>query len=104
MFGKQVLNVNLLYSAPLHIKNTCVALDGAVIMTFKDMEISEFPPRVGSKTLKVDKGKHRLSVTDTNFKLKKEQSFEIKKKMWMDIIIHDDSISIHLLDKQPVYK
>jgi len=104
MLGKQVLNVNLLYSAPLRIKDTRVSLDGAVILNFKDTEISEYPPHVGTKTLKVEKGKHRLSVTDTNFNLKKEQSFDITKKMWVDIIIHDDSISIHLLDKQPHYK
>jgi hypothetical protein len=104
MLGKPKLHINLLYSAPLKVKDTKALLDGEVVLSFKDLEISEYPPHLGKVSMQVAKGGHKLEVLDSNFKLKKTQSFKIQKEMWIDIIIHDDSISVHLLDKEPHYK
>ena len=104
MFGKSKLNVTLLYSAPLHIKDTQVLLDGEPLLQFKDHKVEEYPPRIGSKSTNLKNGSHVLEVIDTNFGLKKKESFRLKKQTWVDIIIHDDSISFHFLDKPPAYK
>jgi len=104
MLGKLKLQINLLYSAPLKVKDTKALLDGEVVLSFKDLEISEYPPHLGKISMKVAQGRHKLEVLDSNFDLKKTQAFTIKKQMWIDIIIHDDSISVHLLDKEPRYK
>lgn len=104
MLGKSKLTINLLYSAPLSVKDTKVMLDGDVILVFKNINIDEFPPHLGRKELKLKNGKHHIEVVDTNFGLKKKDTFDLKKAMWIDIIIHDDSISIHYLDKEPHYK
>jgi hypothetical protein len=104
MLGQPKLHINLLYSAPLKVKDTKALLDGKVVLSFKDLEISEYPPHLGKISMTVAKGGHKLEVLDSNFDLKKTQTFTIKKQMWIDIIIHDDSISVHLLDKEPRYK
>jgi hypothetical protein len=104
MQGKTKLHINLLYSAPLMVKDTKALLDGEVVLKFKDLEISEYPPHLGTISLTVANGGHKLEVHDSNFNLKKSQTIKIKKEMWIDVIIHDDSISIHQLDKQPRYK
>jgi hypothetical protein len=104
MIGQSKLHINLLYSAPLKVKNTQALLDGDVVLSFKNLEISEYPPHLGAVTLKVKTGAHKLEVHEANFNLKKSQTIKIKKEMWVDVIIHDDSISVHLLDKEPHYK
>lgn len=104
MFFDPELTVNVLYSKPVHVVHTTVRLDGKEFLDFKDVEIAEFPPKLGRGSLKMKKGVHVIEVSDATYSLEKKEEFSLQKRSWIDVIIHDDSISVHLLDREPRYK
>jgi hypothetical protein len=98
------LNIDVLYSSPLTVRDTRVWIDGEVVMEFQEVEIPKFPPHLGSRKIPLSKGPHTVRVVDNNFGLEKTESFEMKEESWIEIVIHDDSVSIHKLDRDPGYK
>ena len=95
---------NLLYSSPVKVNNTTVYLDNAILMQFTNVEVDIYPPHVGEKTKTLESGKYDLWVVDTNFNLTKSKTIDVKKRMYIDIIISDDEISISASSEPTGYK
>ena len=102
--GEYNVTINLLYSSPHQINNTTVFVDDEVILQFRNYSLVTYPPHLGSKTVKLEHGSHKLKVIDKNFNLTRTKSITVEKRLYIDIIIGDDYIDIDISEKQTEYK
>jgi hypothetical protein len=98
------VTVTVLYSSPQHINNTTVYLDGVVFLEYTDVEIETYPPMLGDKTVKMDNGKHEITVNDKNFNLTATKTINVDSRTYVEIIISYDEIDISQSDKPTGYK
>lgn len=98
------VTINVLYSSPHYINNTTVYLDDDLFLQFKNKTIETYPPFLGDKTTRLKKGDHEISVIDTNFNLTRTKTLDVNYRMYVDIIISEDSIDISESKEQTEYK
>ena len=99
-----LVTINLLYSSPALINNTSVYFDGDLILQYKNYSLEVYPPQLGRKNMARDPGKYELIVIDTNHNLTRTKTINVDKRLYVDIIISDDDISIDISDKPTQYK
>jgi hypothetical protein len=92
--GEYNVSFNVLYSSPYHINNTTIYLDDELLLQFQNTTIETYPPFLGEKTTRLNKGDHELTVVDTNFGISKTSSITVNGRMYCDIIISEDEIDI----------
>ncbi len=98
------VTINVLYYRPEHINNTTIYLDGEILMQFENFTLETYPPFLGDKTVRLDRGKHELFVVDNNYYLNRTKSINVQDRIYVDIIISYDKIDISHSTKQTGYK